>query len=144
MDLLKELPELVKAKVISEETADRIRAYYRKDENSGTNRLFIVFGILGAILVGLGIILIVANNWDEFSRSFKTIIAFAPLILGQMVCGWVLVKKSASTAWREGSAAFLFFAGGACIALVGQIYHIPGDTRAFMMTWMLLSLPLVY
>lgn len=144
MDLLKELPELVKAEVISEETADRIRAYYRKDETSGTNRLFIVFGILGAILVGLGIILIVANNWDEFSRSSKTLIAFAPLILGQMVCGWVLVKKSDSTAWREGSAAFLFFAMGACIALVGQIYHIPGDTRAFMLTWMLLSLPLVY
>ena len=33
---------------------------------------------------------------------------------------------------------------GASIALVGQTYHIPGDPGAFLLTWMLLALPLVY
>lgn len=62
MNMIKDIPELVKAEVISEETADKIRDFYRNKRGQSTNRLFIVFGILGGILVGLGIILIIAHN----------------------------------------------------------------------------------
>jgi len=58
MNMIKDIPELVKAEVISEETADKIRDFYRNKRGQSTNRLFIVFGIL----VGLGIILIIAHN----------------------------------------------------------------------------------
>lgn len=46
--------------------------------------------------------------------------------------------------WMESSTAFLFFAVGACISLISQIYNIPGDLGDFLFTWMLLCLPLVY
>jgi uncharacterized membrane protein len=144
MSILKDLPELIKANIITDETADKIRNYYGTRKDSSTNRLFIVFGILGSILVGLGIILIVAHNWDELSRSTKTFFAFLPLIVGQIFCGFVLIKKQESIAWRESSSAFLFFAVGACISLVSQIYNIPGEMDSFLRTWMLLCLPLVY
>jgi uncharacterized membrane protein len=39
---------------------------------------------------------------------------------------------------------FYFFAIGANISLVAQVYNIPGDLNSFIITWMLLSLPLVY
>lgn len=145
MSILKDLPNLVNAEVISQETADKIRAYYQnKGGASPTNKLFIVFGILGAILVGLGIILIIAHNWDELSRFTKTVLAFLPLVVGQLFCGYVLLKKKQSTAWRESSTAFLFFAVGASISLISQIYHIPGNLGSFLLVWMLLCLPLVY
>lgn len=144
MSILKDLPDLVKAGVITEEAADRIRGYYQNKSETSTNRLFIVFGILGAILVGLGIILIIAHNWDELSRGTKTFFAFLPLLVGQMLCGYVLIKRADSMAWRESAAVFLFFAIGASISLVSQIYNIPGDIASFMVTWMLLSLPLIY
>ncbi|MEO0902648.1 MAG: DUF2157 domain-containing protein [Bacteroidota bacterium] len=91
-----------------------------------------------------GNILIIAHNWDELSRFTKTCFAFLPLIIGQLLCGYTLLKKRESTAWRESSSAFLFFAVGASIALVSQIYNIPGDLSSFLLTWMLISLPLVY
>jgi uncharacterized membrane protein len=145
MSLTKEIQELLKAGVITEETANRIQDYYRqKKSGNSQNRLVIAFSILGAILVGLGIILILAHNWDEFSRPVKTFLAFLPLLIGQAVCIFTLVRKGKSTAWMEGSSVFLFFAVGACISLVSQIYHIPGDISSFILTWMLLSLPLVY
>lgn len=70
-----ELPELVKNKVISEEVVFRIRHYYQSQQSETPNRLFTVFGVLGALLVGLGIILILAHNWDDFSRGLKTSLA---------------------------------------------------------------------
>lgn len=144
MNILKALPELVGAEVITQETADRINTYYKNRAGQSPNRLFIVFGILGAILIGLGIILIMAHNWDELSRSTKTVFAFLPLLAGQLICGYTLIKKPDSTAWRESGAAFLFFTVGASISLVSQIYNIPGDLGPFLLTWMILCLPLIY
>lgn len=144
MSLLKEISELVRENVISQETADKIKNYYSNTEKQTTNKLFAVFGVLGATLVGLGLILIIAHNWDELSRATKTIFAFIPLLIGQVMSGYSLVKKSKSVAWIESSAAFLFFSIGLSISLVGQIYNIPGSFNTFMVVWMLLSLPLVY
>ena len=144
MSFIKELPELLKAEVISKETADRIENYYKNKEPQSYSKLFIVFGVLGAILVGLGIILIISHNWDELSRTTKTGLAFLPLVIGQLLGLFVLLRKQESTAWREAVSAFLFFAVGASIALVSQIYNIPGDLSAFMLTWVLLCLPIVY
>lgn len=144
MSILKDLPELVKADVISEENAGRIQDYYLKKGGHSTNRLFIVFGILGAILVGLGIILIIAHNWDELSKTTKTFFAFLPLVTGQVFCGFTLFRKTNSIVWRESSAAFLFCAVGACVSLVSQIYNIPDNLSSFVFTWMIMCLPLVY
>ena len=84
MSISKDIFELLEANVISEETAEKIREYYQIKKEDSTNKLFIVFGILGALLVGLGLILIIAHNWDELSRTTKIIFAFLPLIVGQV------------------------------------------------------------
>jgi uncharacterized membrane protein len=95
-------------------------------------------------LIGLGITLIFAHNWDDLSRSTKTIISFIPLLVGQFLCGYTILKKSESTAWRESSSVFLFLAIGTSISLISQIYNIPGKLSSFLITWMLLALPIVY
>lgn len=91
--MIKDLPELIEANVISQETAERISDYYHQKKNKEPNRLIAVFGIIGAILVGMGIILIVAHNWDDFGRTTKSILAFLPLLLGQASCAFALIKK---------------------------------------------------
>lgn len=144
--MIKDLPELIEAGVISEETAGKITAYYRDKKATTSNRLFIVFGILGSMLVGTGIILMLAHNWDNFSRWQKTILAFIPLLAGQILCGYATFsdRLKGNITWRESSATFLFFAVGACTALISQIYHITGSMESYLLSWMLLSLPLAY
>ena len=144
MNILKDIPDLVKADVISQQTADKIRDYYSKKRKQSTNRLFNVFGLLGAVLVGLGIILIIAHNWDDLLRTTKTLLSFIPILVGQGLCGFVLFKKQSSVTWRESGTAFLFFAVGATISLISQIYNIPGNLSSFLLTWMLLCFPLIY
>lgn len=139
----KDLQELTEAGLISTETAYNIEAYYASRNRTSPNRLFTVFGVLGALLVGLGIILILAHNWDNFSKSIQTVFAFTPLVIGQVLVGFSIVKKK-NPPWLESSGTFLFFAVGACIALVGQIYNLPGKLSAFLLTWILLCAPLIY
>ena len=144
MSIQKDIRELIDAGIITPETAQKIADYYQKKNSSASNRLFMAFGILGAILVSLGIILIIAHNWDALSRTTKTVFAFLPLVMTQLLYAYVLLKKSDSKTWVESATTLLFFAIGACIALISQIYHIPGNLNSFLLIWMLLALPLMY
>ena len=143
-NILKDLPELLNSGIITQETADNIKSFYDKKKEASSNKLIVIFGILGALLIGLGIILIIAHNWDNLNRPLKTVFAFIPLITGQLLCAFALMKKNESVAWRESASTFLFFAIGAAISLISQIYNIPGRTSVFLLTWMLLSFPLIY
>ncbi|QHI36762.1 hypothetical protein IMCC3317_21320 [Kordia antarctica] len=137
------LPELVENGIITDEIAQNIKAFYGNSEESSANRLFTLFGILGATLVGLGIILIMAHNWDDFSRGVKLIFAFLPMLIGQAILGFSIFKEK-SSAWKEASTVFLFFGVGACIALVSQIYHVSGDLESFLLAWIVLCVPLMF
>ena len=131
--------------MITPETAQRIGEYYRTRQTTDSpNRLLTAFAVLGALLIGLGIILILAHNWDELSRGVKTAVAFLPLLVGQGLCAYVFFKKNTNDIWRESAATFLFIAIGACISLVSQIYHVAGSMDSFLLSWILLGLPLVY
>lgn len=140
---INELPKLINDGVISKEIALKIENYYDSKSTTSSNKLFTIFGVLGSLLVGLGIILILAHNWDDFSKTIKTVLAFLPLVIGQIIVGYSLLKKKSST-WLESSGIFLFFAVGSCISLISQIYNIPGNISSFLLSWILLCLPLIY
>src|SRR5688572_15980602 len=107
MNIRRDLAELVTAGVISNKDAEKIEEYYRQNRKPSAGRMMMVFGILGSVLVGLGIILIIAHNWDDFSKVTKTIFAFLPLFIGQAICLHVLVKKPEAAALRESGSTFL-------------------------------------
>lgn len=142
--LKNELSTLVEKEVISPEVANKIADYYEIQNSKSSNRVITIFGVFGALLISLGIILIIAHNWDNISNATKTILAFVPLTIGQIACIYAHQKKQNNITWKEGSSGFLFFAVAATISLISQIYHIPGSFSVFLLSWMLLTLPLVY
>src|SRR2546423_1763784 len=143
--LLAELPELVTSAVLSEETADALRQHYSSQPPDAPRRIgFILSAILGSLLVGAGVVLLVAHNWDFLSRPVRCAIAFAPLVLSQALAVFVLLRRRGSAPWRECAAIFNVAAIGTAIALVGQTYQIQGDFARFILGWMLLALPVVY
>jgi len=144
MSVQRDLDELVAADVITNDTAQRIRQYYKNKREQPSNRFTIVLSILGSLLVGLGIVLVVAHNWDSLGVTAKTFFAFLPLAFGQALCIFTLLKRKEDIAWRESSAVILFFGIAACISLVSQIYHISGSMSSFLLTWALLTAPLIY
>src|SRR5690348_4255883 len=118
--LLKDLQELVNANIITEDIATQITGYYRSKETPPSNKFNLVLGILGAILVGSGIILLVAHNWDILNKFTKTVLAFLPLAIAQAICIYAIIRKRESRVWQESSAAFLFCTVSASIAMISQ------------------------
>jgi uncharacterized membrane protein len=142
--VLRALPELLQAGIIDEATAERVKEHYALQSTASGNRLFVVFGILGALLVGMGIILILAHNWDELSRPVRVTIGILPLLSGQILAGRLIFKKIDSRIWRESVAVFLFCAIGVSIGVVSQAYNLGGDLADFLLTWMCLAIPIIY
>lgn len=142
--LLHELPGLVERGVLDAAAAERLRAHYAGAAAQPGFWGRVLFPVLGAVLIGLGIVLLVAHNWDQLSRGTRLGLAAAPLLAGQLACAWTLLRASSSRAWREGSAAFTALAFAAALALVSQIYHFPGDLDRYLLTCSLVALPLVY
>lgn len=138
-----QLPGLVAAGVISPENAQAIERHYGSEEAS-SSFAFILLAIVGSVLVSAGIILLIAHNWDEFSRPLRSAIAFLPLILAQALSVFVLLRRNESKPWRETAAIFDVAAVGTAISLISQTYQIQGTFASFMQIWLLLSIPVVY
>ncbi len=144
MSIQKELKELLENDIISEDIALKIRDYYKKDSPQQKQKLLVIFSVIGATLVSLGIILLLAHNWDNLPRSIKTILAFLPILIGQIACAFSFFKKGKNPIWSEGSAIFLGISIGATLSLISQIYNIPGNLGTYIFTWSVLSIPIIY
>ena len=128
-------------------TADSLRVLrerYAVDE-SEVGLAQMVMGVLGALLIGAGLIAVIGYNWDDFSRPVRLLFAFMPLLLTQLFSMRVLRGGQAIAAWvRETAALLQALATGTCIALISQIYHLGGEWPDFLFWWFLLSLPLTW
>jgi len=144
MNLFDEIQDLVEVGVITQETADKIELYYKNKKDLSINKFFVLFGLIGSILIILGIVLILAHNWETFSSKIKVILAFIPLLLAQFFCGFVLLKKQNNIIVKESSSVFLFFSIGISLVLVRNILNISDTSNDFIFTWMLLVLPMIY
>ena len=94
--LLGELSTLVAQGILPADAAERIRRYYgEREEQAGRRWPVVLFSVVGAALVGSGAILLLAHNWDQFSRGIRTALSYAPMIVGQLVAAWVLFRRNA-------------------------------------------------
>lgn len=139
-----QLPELVANGVITSDNAQAIERYYQSAESRPANFGFLILASIGSALIGAGIILLIAHNWDELSRATRTVIAFLPLIVAQAFAVFVLMRRNDSQPWRESVAIFDVAAVATAISLISQTYQIQGTFADFMRLWLLLSIPIVY
>lgn len=156
-----ELPVLLREGVIDAATAERLGRRYAVAEAAAgaathdavgvlpavsqpVSRALVICAVLGAGLIGLGLIQIIAHDWDQWSKPQRLALAFGPLLALQALGAWVLRARAASRAWGEGVATALALVGAGALALVGQIYHFPGELDAYALAVALLALPLVY
>jgi len=141
--LEKELPILETESVLAPEAIQNIRSYYADRTSSGLHWAVIAFAIFGSLLIGAGIILLFAHNWDELTRPARAVISFLPVLIGATLSVTALVNNG-GTALRESAGIFHSLAVGASIALIGQTYHLPSNTPDFLLSWALLILPLQF
>jgi uncharacterized membrane protein len=121
--LHEQLPVWVTRGVVSTEQADAIRKIY-PEPKAVLPWGMIIFSGIGAVVIGLGVILLLAYNWHAIPKYAKLGLIFGALIAAHFG-GQRLFKKPD---WRRqlGEALSLFgtMLFGAGIWLVAQVYHI--------------------
>ena len=140
--LFREISGWVQERVIEPEQAERIKAKYSKQLEY--NRLLSSLFIFGSILVGLGIILFIASNWQYLSKTAKLGLIFFSII-GFNVLGFYF-RFERGNLFKLGEV--LFFLGavsfGAGIWLIAQIFQIPYNYANGLLFWIIGILPMVF
>ncbi len=77
--LLGELPGWVAEGFLAQEAADKIAERYRQAQAaSGRTKLIYVLGTMAALLLGTGVILFFASNWEYIGRFGKPFVCSPP------------------------------------------------------------------
>jgi uncharacterized membrane protein len=144
--LHRQLPRLIAEGVLTEEAADALRRHYGPPEPRRTRARWgqILLAAFGALLVGGGVILILAHNWDILGRPARAALALGLLLAAQILTLFALVRRPHSAAWTEATSVFLVAACGASLALVGQTYHLGGSFEDLMQAWLWLVVLVPY
>ena len=141
-----ELPVLVERGILTADAAEALRRHYGPPDRVGVaGRLGqILLASIGALLVGGGIILILAHNWEDLGRPARAALALGTLVAAQGLAIYAATRRDSSTAWIESTSALLVAAIGAAIALVGQTYNVGGSFEDLMFGWLWLAMPIPY
>lgn len=149
--LIDQLSGWESAGVLPADAAARLRAIAEEGEireaaGKGESRVAqIVLGGLGALLVGAGVLAVIAHNWDQVPQGVRLTGSFVLMALAQGIVAWHLRSGGAAARWvREAAALFLVLAAGGCLALVAQIYNLGGAWPDFLFAWTLLVIPVMW
>lgn len=128
--------------LVDEALAQRILARYPAGAERNWGR--IVFSAIGAVLVGLGVILFFAYNWQELPKAAKLALAIGALVAAHGSAMALARRANASVGLVEGLHVLGTMLFGAGIWLVAQIYHIDEHYPNAFLVWSLGALALAW
>jgi uncharacterized membrane protein len=109
------------------------RRYPAPAEDTAWGR--IIFFSIGAILFGLGVILIFAYNWEKMHKFVKLAVIFAALIGAHGAGYWLKRPQSQFQTAGEGLHLLGTMLFGAGIWLIAQVYHIEEHYPTAFLIW---------
>lgn len=140
--LIGEIDRWRELELITDETATTLKGMYTPKK--GVGFLTVLLSVVGCLLIGMGIVLLSANNWwYQLPVAARTVIGFMPLVISQGVVVYVLKKKQSSIAFCEGAALINMACVFTVVALVGQIFHLPSDFTNYLLKCGILSAPVM-
>ncbi|NJK71978.1 MAG: DUF2157 domain-containing protein [Synechococcaceae cyanobacterium SM2_3_60] len=130
--LARELPQWQERGWLNPEQVETLRDHYRLDNLTPSNRFATILAIIGSVLVGLGLISLVAANWAYISPGFR---AIATLLLMAGCTGGGFVGLRQGQRWGTILLLIGQFAVGGSIGLMAQWFQISGDPAGLFLAW---------
>lgn len=124
-----------RAGLLDEPTANAIRNYERTQApSSGRQWQVLLALILGAILLGAGVLLFVAAHWDTLSPSSRMCLVMLMLVFFH---GLGILSRDRFAGFAKAMHALGTVSAGAAIALVGQIFNMQEHWPSAVLLWAL-------
>jgi uncharacterized membrane protein len=128
--------------LVDEALALRILARYPATAERNWGRM--IFSAIGAVMVGLGVILFFAYNWHAIPKAAKLALVFGALAAAHGAAMVVARRSDAHHGVVEGLHVLGTMLFGAGIWLVAQIYHIDEHYPNAFLVWSLGALALAW
>jgi uncharacterized membrane protein len=129
----RDIERWVTSGLIDRGTADQL--YADLANRPGRFGLGAVLGVLGAVLLGVALLSLVAANWNEIPRLMRVAFILTVIAAGYLGGAWRAGKGDAVFSSVLYVIAAIAFGGG--IAIVGQMYHLSGDAASAALVWCL-------
>ena len=126
----------------SEQVQELSESFEKAEKPRESGRLVMIFGTIGAVLTGLGVILFVASNWATMSPGARTVVLLA--VYGAVVAGAVFAERRrlpivADAVWLLSTLVL-----GANIFLMAQTYNLSLTMWQGTLAWMIGALAMGY
>ncbi len=137
--LQNEIKSWVEEGIISSEQAESLYQKYQLDKLPWYRNSSFILSAVALILVSLGLILLISENWHRFNISIRSAIGLFPLLIAYGVGFYFLYKD------RDQGAELAFFLGsivfGINIFLQAQIFHIDNYFPDGFKWWLIGAIP---
>ncbi|MFH1684070.1 MAG: DUF2157 domain-containing protein [Candidatus Margulisiibacteriota bacterium] len=140
-----QIEQWLKDGTVTKEQAQKMLAdasKYTKEQRS--NKFIVAISTIGATLLGIGVLLFVASNWEAIPDFIKVLILCGSTG-GSFYLGYMFKYEKQN--YIMVGAALIFLAAllfGATVFLIAQIYHINANNHTLILIWLLGVVPLVY
>lgn len=114
------------------------------DPDRASAKVRIILGVVGAVFIGIGLIFIFFNFWQDFPLPLQTAFSIIPLLAGQAFAVCVLMKRQDEVIWRECGAILWCIGVISTIALINSVYDIHYGFKNCLLIDIVLCLPVFY
>lgn len=132
----------VDKEIISQSQADKILAEYPEKQIMPWS-FQSTFGALGAVLIGLGLLLVLAHNWDTLPRGVR-LTSVMVLLVASQIGTFLAMKWERFDRYREGLSFVQSLMVGASLFLAAETFPLGIDIAWLLGAWMVLILPIAY
>ncbi len=128
--------------IIDQNQAQQIRALYQNQPEPAWGK--VIFSAIGAVIFGLGIILLFAYNWEAMHRFVKLSIVLLSVGITHSLGYYFTAAHSTHKKIGESLHLLGTMLFGAGIWLVAQIYHIDEHFPNALLVWAIAALTLAW
>lgn len=144
--LQKEIPSWERKNIINTEQGNSILQVYnlkRADDGKKLDTVKVIT-LIGSVFFGLGVIFLVASNWQKIPDYIRTIMLLGTTFITLYLGYFYSYEKDGYPNLGKSLLLLAAILWGPCLALICQIYQISSDNWTILLLWSLPILPVAY